>query len=112
MSTATDTDPSLLDAQTVVEAMQADAERGLSSQEAARRLTESGPNELAETERVPTWRKLVDQLRDPLTSSRRRTSVAPSTSAPAVRCRSVPVDLRPRLVELPSAAEWSGAPAP
>ena len=67
MSAVTGTDPSLLDAETVVEAMRTDPERGLASQEAARRLVESGPNELAETERVPTWRKLVEQLRDPLT---------------------------------------------
>ena len=67
MSAVTGTDPSLLDAETVVEAMRTDPERGLASQEAARRLVESGPNELAAAERVPTWRKLVEQLRDPLT---------------------------------------------
>ena len=67
MSAVTGTDPSLLDAETVVEAMRTDPERGLATQEAARRLVESGPNELAAAERVPTWRKLVEQLRDPLT---------------------------------------------
>lgn len=39
---------------------------GLSSDAAARRLGEVGPNRLAETRRQPAWRRFADQFRNPL----------------------------------------------
>jgi Ca2+-transporting ATPase len=54
------------DATTVVRRLVTDAERGLSTTEAARRLEEHGPNALEAAEAVPTWRKLLEQFRDPL----------------------------------------------
>ena len=62
-----DSDPSLLDADTVVQLMRSDPERGLPADEVARRLADSGPNELEPDEPVPTWRKILEQFRDPLT---------------------------------------------
>ncbi len=59
-------DPSLMDGETVVRLLVTDPERGLSREEAARRLQEAGPNELTATEPVPTWRKLLEHFRDPL----------------------------------------------
>jgi P-type Ca2+ transporter type 2C len=43
-----------------------DPARGLSSEEAAARLAEHGPNQLEAAERVPAWRKLLAQFQDPL----------------------------------------------
>jgi Ca2+-transporting ATPase len=43
-----------------------DPARGLSSEEAAARLAEYGPNQLEAAERVPAWRKLLAQFQDPL----------------------------------------------
>ncbi|QZT60989.1 cation-translocating P-type ATPase [Mycolicibacterium austroafricanum] len=65
-SVVDDTDPSLLDCDTVVERLGSDAERGLSTQEAARRLVEVGPNEITAEPAVPRWRKFIEQFRDPL----------------------------------------------
>lgn len=39
---------------------------GLSSAEAARLLTRHGPNALPEEPRTPVWRRVLQQLRDPL----------------------------------------------
>ncbi|MFY9921260.1 MAG: cation-translocating P-type ATPase [Mycobacterium sp.] len=62
----TDSDPSLLDGDTVVEQFDTDPDRGLSAQEAARRLVAMGPNEMTTVPPVPRWRKFVEQFRDPL----------------------------------------------
>ncbi|HET7856600.1 MAG TPA: cation-translocating P-type ATPase [Gaiellaceae bacterium] len=43
-----------------------DVRRGLTAQEAARRLDRFGPNRLEEAERVPEWRKFLGQFADPL----------------------------------------------
>src|SRR5690606_9780950 len=43
-----------------------DAEHGLTSDEAARRLDEHGPNRLDAKAAVPAWRKLLAQFTDPL----------------------------------------------
>ncbi len=43
-----------------------DAVRGLSVAEAARRLSSFGRNELAAAAKVPAWRKVLQQFRDPL----------------------------------------------
>jgi magnesium-transporting ATPase (P-type) len=59
-------DPSLLDAAAVVEMMGTDAERGLSVEEAGRRLASSGPNLIATEPPAPAWRKILAQFRDPL----------------------------------------------
>src|SRR5699024_5794961 len=45
-----------------------DPDRGLSSQEAARRLAADGPNELRTAPGVPWWRRLLAQFQDPLVS--------------------------------------------
>ena len=44
----------------------ADAERGLSSEEAEQRLAEYGPNRLEDSEGRPWWQTLLDQFRSPL----------------------------------------------
>jgi potassium/sodium efflux P-type ATPase len=59
-------DPSVLGAAEVAGALLTDPARGLSAAEAARRLTDEGPNELRAKPPVPGWRKLLAQLRDPL----------------------------------------------
>ena len=66
VSAVTDSDPSLLEWDTVVEQFGSDPDRGLSAQEAARRLVEVGPNEITTVPPVPRWRKFVEQFRDPL----------------------------------------------
>ncbi|GGO60985.1 cation-translocating P-type ATPase [Nonomuraea cavernae] len=65
-SGALDFDPSVVDARTVAESMGTDPERGLTSDEAARRLASAGPNEITSARPVPKWRKFVEQFRDPL----------------------------------------------
>ena len=50
----------------VVAHLGATIEGGLSAAEASRRLAEHGPNQLDAAPAVPTWRKLVGQLADPL----------------------------------------------
>ena len=57
---------STLDATEVARALGSDLERGLTLQEAARRLATDGPNELRSAPPVPTWRKVLAQFRDPL----------------------------------------------
>lgn len=65
-SEAIGSDPSLMDVGTVLGLLGTDPDRGLTVQEAARRLAETGPNEIAAEPPVPSWRKLVEQFRDPL----------------------------------------------
>src|SRR3990167_1576584 len=45
---------------------QTDLVRGLSGQEAARRLAQDGPNQLQTTPPPPAWRRLLKQFQDPL----------------------------------------------
>jgi magnesium-transporting ATPase (P-type) len=59
-------DPSLRDPDEAVRAADTDAEHGLTSDEAARRLAEHGPNRLDAKAAVPAWRKLLAQFTDPL----------------------------------------------
>ncbi|RSX50105.1 cation-translocating P-type ATPase [Bifidobacterium callimiconis] len=59
-------DPSLLDAATVAETLDTDIEHGLTATEAARRLQEFGPNELAGAPPTPKWKKFLAQFKDPL----------------------------------------------
>ena len=59
-------DPSLLDAAALALALGADLECGLSTEEAARRLATDGPNALRAVPPVPTWRRVLAQLQDPL----------------------------------------------
>ena len=66
LNAVTDSDPSLLDWEAVVEQLGSDPERGLSAQDAARRLAEVGPNEITNVPPIPRWRKFVAQFRDPL----------------------------------------------
>ena len=55
-----------LPAETVAERLGADADAGLSAEEAARRLAEVGPNELAARERPSYAAVALRQLLDPL----------------------------------------------
>jgi magnesium-transporting ATPase (P-type) len=59
-------DPALQDARDVARALEADLERGLSPQEAARWPAASSRNELRAKPRVPRWRRFLGQFRDPL----------------------------------------------
>jgi P-type Ca2+ transporter type 2C len=52
-SSVVDIDASVQDASTVVDLMQTDPERGLTADEAARRLAMTGPNEIAGAALVP-----------------------------------------------------------
>ena len=54
------------DASVVAGALDTDPERGLTADEAARRLAQDGPNELRAVPRRPAWRRALDQLNDPL----------------------------------------------
>lgn len=54
------------DADTVVQACASDPVRGLSAREARRRIEANGPNELPAQPPEPLWRKILDQLTDPL----------------------------------------------
>ncbi len=60
-------DPSIQDADAVARAVGTDLDRGLSSEEAARRLLEEGSNELRSVPSVPVWRRILAQFQDPLT---------------------------------------------
>ena len=62
----TGTDPSVVDGSAVVEQVRTDPHLGLTSSEAARRLTSAGPNEIATAKPVPKWRRFAEQFRDPL----------------------------------------------
>ena len=59
-------DASLRDGADIAHELTTDLERGLSSEEAARRLAQDGPNELRAAPPVPTWRKVLAQFQDPL----------------------------------------------
>lgn len=59
-------DASTLAADLVAEAMATDVDRGLTRDEAQRRLDRLGPNELFDEAVVPTWRRVLAQFRDPL----------------------------------------------
>jgi potassium/sodium efflux P-type ATPase len=59
-------DPSLIDVETVVRLLGTDLERGLTVEEAARRLAQTGPNEITAERPVPRWRNFLEQFRDPL----------------------------------------------
>ncbi len=61
-----DPDPALLDAPVVVEPLRTDPERGLTAQEATRRLIAVGANDIESVPPVPTWKKVVAQFRSPL----------------------------------------------
>ena len=53
-------------AHSVAEAMESDAEGGLSRTEAAARLSRYGPNQIASEKPPSTWAVALQQLRDPL----------------------------------------------
>jgi P-type Ca2+ transporter type 2C len=59
-------DPSIMDAAEVARILATDLERGLTSAEAARRLAETGPNELRAAPPIPAWRHILAQFQDPL----------------------------------------------
>jgi magnesium-transporting ATPase (P-type) len=59
-------DPSIVDAGEVARTLRTDLERGLSPEEAARRLAQDGPNELRAAPPVPLWRRILAQFQDPL----------------------------------------------
>ncbi|OBB91451.1 cation-translocating P-type ATPase [Mycobacterium sp. 852002-30065_SCH5024008] len=61
-----DPDPALLDAAAVVEKLRTDAELGLTAEEAARRLTVVGANDIASVPPPPAYQKLLAQFRSPL----------------------------------------------
>jgi P-type Ca2+ transporter type 2C len=58
--------PHALDAETVVDVLETDAERGLLAKEARARLDRDGPNELQDAPPVPRWRRFAAQFADPL----------------------------------------------
>jgi Ca2+-transporting ATPase len=85
-------DPSLMDAADVARALGADLARGLTTEEAGRRLAREGRNELRAAPPVPAWRKLLAQFRDPLTGML-LAAIAISLVAWVVEGRSaVPID--------------------
>jgi Ca2+-transporting ATPase len=59
-------DPSLLDGAEVGRSLGSDPTSGLTSAEAAERLTRVGPNRLDPGTEVPAWQKLLAQFADPL----------------------------------------------
>lgn len=64
--TSPEDDPTLRSAESLAAELGVDAEHGLTSEEAARRLAADGPNELTGTPPEPGWRKLLRQFQDPL----------------------------------------------
>ncbi|WP_203626749.1 cation-translocating P-type ATPase [Lacticaseibacillus mingshuiensis] len=52
--------------QDVLDALQSDRTHGLTPDEAQRRLTQYGPNALAEAPRLPRWRQFLNTLKEPL----------------------------------------------
>ena len=65
-------DPSVMEADAVVAALEVDVHNGLSAEEAARRLVQNGPDELRAAPRVPAWRRALAQFQDPLIRSEER----------------------------------------
>ncbi|HEX2418626.1 MAG TPA: cation-transporting P-type ATPase, partial [Micromonosporaceae bacterium] len=61
-----DLDPYRTEMSELVRQLDTDLERGLSRQDAARRLAVDGPNEIQAAPPVPTWRKILAQFQDPL----------------------------------------------
>ncbi|QDF97897.1 haloacid dehalogenase [Azoarcus sp. DD4] len=59
-------DPAILEVAEVARALDTDPERGLSAAEARRRLAEDGRNTLRTAPPLPSWRRLLRQLHDPL----------------------------------------------
>ena len=59
-------DPSLQNVQQVSQALHVDVTRGLSSEEASKRLAQFGPNALAAAPKTPAWKRFLDQFKDPL----------------------------------------------
>ena len=59
-------DPSLIDVADLALTLSTDLDRGLGTDEAARRLQADGPNELRAVPPVPAWRLALAQLQDPL----------------------------------------------
>ena len=59
-------DPWRCDAEQIVRVLASDPVRGLSAEEARRRLARDGPNELRAAPRRPLWRRLLSQFEDPL----------------------------------------------
>ena len=59
-------DPSVIDAAQVARLVATDLARGLTAQEAARRLAQEGPNELRSAPPLPAWRRILAQFHDPL----------------------------------------------
>jgi P-type Ca2+ transporter type 2C len=59
-------DPSQLDAVAVADRLGADPNQGLTGAEAARRLTEYGPNEIEPVAPVPAWRRVLAQFQSGL----------------------------------------------
>jgi magnesium-transporting ATPase (P-type) len=84
-------DPSLLSADAVAAALHTDLRHGLGSDEAATRRARDGANELRAAPRVPTWRRLLAQLQDPLVYLL-LAAVAVALVAWAIEGRGVPVD--------------------
>ncbi len=59
-------DPSVKNADEVAKAFVADLERGLTAQEASRRLSKYGPNELRRVPQRPAWLRVLAHFQDPL----------------------------------------------
>ncbi|MBI2767694.1 MAG: cation-translocating P-type ATPase [Chloroflexi bacterium] len=59
-------EPWLLGIEEVAQAVGTDIQQGLRTAEAAVRLGQSGPNRLDANSSVPSWRKFIEQFRDPL----------------------------------------------
>ena len=59
-------EPSCVDASTLASQLGVNPVTGLSDEEAARRLEANGSNKLRSKRPVPTWRKVIAQLQDPL----------------------------------------------
>ena len=59
-------DPSVLEPAAIARILGADPERGLTTEAAARRLAEDGPNALRQAPPVPAWRRVLAQFHDPL----------------------------------------------
>ena len=55
-----------MDAEAVAKALQSDVREGLTDEEAAGRLSDYGPNTLAEEAPVPAWRRFLAQFQDTL----------------------------------------------
>ncbi|MGA9525770.1 MAG: HAD-IC family P-type ATPase, partial [Myxococcaceae bacterium] len=65
-SSSGEADPSLIDALELARRLGTDPEKGLSAEEAARRLASEGPNELQAAAKIPAWRKVLAQFENPL----------------------------------------------